>query len=110
MLRYRVVNLGQAVVPPPAPKPACPEIATSAGLNCQKTPEGGVLCSDKTYYPPGCASPPITTPGVTTYVREDNQIKLATPPPFDLGQDTGKSFPWLLVAIPVAGLVITALW
>lgn len=106
MLRYRVVNLGQAV----APKSACPEVAASADLNCQKTPEGGVLCSDRTYYPPGCASPPITTPGVTTYVREDNQIKLATPLPFDLGEDTGTKFPWILVAIPVVGLVVTALW
>lgn len=110
MLRYRVVNLGQAVPPKSPPKPACPEISSSPDLNCQGTPEGGVLCSDKTYYPPGCASPPITTRGVTTYVREDGQIKLATPPPFDLVEDTGNKFPWLLVAIPVAGLLITVLW
>lgn len=106
MLRYRVANLGQAAV-----LPACPEVPSSKGLNCQKTPEGGTLCSDGTYFPPNCAKvPPITTPGVTTYVRSGGSVTLATPPPFNLGQETGTEFPWLLVGVSLAGLVVALVW
>lgn len=105
MLRYRVANLGQTAAP------ACPAVPDVKGLNCQRTPEGGVLCSDGTYFPPGCANvPPITTPGVTTYDRSGGVVKLATPPPFNLGQETGTEFPWLLVGVSLAGLVVALVW
>lgn len=30
------------------------------GTTCEKTPEGGTLCSDGTYHPPGCPTlPPV---------------------------------------------------
>lgn len=104
MMRYRIVNLGQ-VKPPP-----CPEVPEAEGLNCQRTPEGGVLCSDGSYYPPGCPSPKITTPGTTTYVREAGQVKLATPPSYSLARDTGTEFPWLLVGIAAAGIVVAVVF
>jgi len=28
--------------------------ALSQGVACQKTPEGGMVCPDGTYHPPGC--------------------------------------------------------
>lgn len=103
-MRYRVVNLGQVQQNLP---PTCPAIPQVPGLNCQRAPNGGVICSDGTYFPPGCTNiPPITTPGVTTYVRNNGSVSLAKPPPFDLGQETGTEFPWLLVGIAAAGAVI----
>jgi hypothetical protein len=103
MLRYRVVNLGQAAI--------CPEPPTAKDLNCQQTPDGGVLCSDGTYFPPGCPSaPPVTIPGVTPYTRENGELKLSTPAPHSLGEETGTEFPWLLVGVSVAGLVVALVW
>lgn len=98
-MRYPVQNLGQL-------PPTCPSIPSAPDLNCQKTPNGGVLCSDGTYFPPGCTKlPPITTPGVTTYVRSPGSVQLKTPPPFDLGQETGKEFPYVPVGVAVAGIL-----
>ncbi len=103
MLRYRVANLGQA--------PLCPEIPAAKDLNCQLTPDGGVLCSDGSYFPAGCPNvPAITTPGVTPYTRSGGQVRLATPLPFSLGKETGTEFPWILVGISLAGLVVTLVW
>jgi hypothetical protein len=103
MRRFPILNLGQA-------KPSCPAVRTPEGLNCQQTPEGGILCSDESYYPVGCPAPAVTLTGVAAYVMEAGQVKLVAPPPANLGQETGTQFPWLLVAIPVVGVVISVLW
>lgn len=104
MLRYRVANLG-------APPALCPDLPQREDLNCQRTPNGGVLCSDGTYFPPECSNiPKITTPGVTPYDRSSGVVRLSTPPPFSLGEETGTEFPWLLVGVSVAGLVVALVW
>lgn len=103
-MRYPVLNLGQVAAPM-----SCPPVSTDPKLNCQGTPDGGVICSDGTYFSPGCPQKPaVTSPGVTTYTKENGQTKLQTPPPFDLGQETGTQFPWLAVAIAAGGIVIGA--
>ncbi len=102
-MRYPVMNLGASA--------ACPEIPKTPGLNCQRTPEGGVICSDGTYFPPGCSNtPPITSQGVATYVRTPGSISLATPPPYDLGQETGEGFPYIPVAIAAAGILFAVIF
>jgi len=36
----------------------CPYLGQ--GVTCEKTPEGGTVCSDGTYHPPGCPTlPPV---------------------------------------------------
>jgi hypothetical protein len=104
LTRYPVSNLGQA-------RPACPAVPKSSTLNCQRTPEGGVLCSDGTYFPPGCTNlPPITTPGVAPYVRSPGTISLVAPPPYDLAQETGEGFPYIPVGIAVAGIIFAVVF
>lgn len=100
-MRYPIVNLGQTNSLPLT----CSAIPTTPGLNCQRTPEGGVICSDGSYFPPGCPTPKITTPGVATYDRSNGLVRSVVPPPFNLTQETGTQFPWLAVGIAAAGIV-----
>lgn len=100
-MRYPVANLGQSATPT-----FCPPVPPSS-VNCQRTPEGGILCSDGTYYPPACAAAfTVRTPGVTPYVRSQGQLALTTPAPYNLAQETGEGFPYIPVAIAVAGIVL----
>lgn len=109
-MRYPIKNLGQ-VAPPAAPPPTCPAVPSDPNLNCQKTPNGGVLCSDGTYFPPGCVTlPAITTPGVTGYTRSPGSAKLSTPPPFSLAEETGEGFPYLPVGVAVAGIIFAVVF
>src|SRR5438093_8717841 len=45
-------------------RPPMPQAVALAGFSalgqveCQKTPEGGTVCSDGTYHPPGCPNTP----------------------------------------------------
>ncbi len=102
-MRYPVANLGQT-------KPFCPP-PPSSGINCQRTPEGGILCSDGTYYPPACAASfAVSNPNIAPYTRSPGSIALATPPPYSLAQETGEGFPYLPVGIAVAGILIAILF
>lgn len=51
------VRLGS---PPPARQEEHRCAYMGQGTTCEKTPEGGTLCSDGTYHPPGCPTlPPV---------------------------------------------------
>ena len=52
-----MVRMG-AVSIHPEPQHRCAYMGQ--GTTCEKTPEGGTLCSDGTYHPPGCPTlPPV---------------------------------------------------
>ncbi len=102
-MRYPVANLGQTKAFCPAPP--------APNVNCQRTPEGGILCSDGTYYPPACAAAfPVNNPNIAPYVRSPGAVQLATPPPYSLAQETGEGFPYLPVGIAVAGILIAIIF
>lgn len=66
-VRTRLAGTGQ---PPPA------------GLNCQATQDGGMICSDGTPFPPGCPKMPNANyPGVAQYRQEGNLLYPIPPPP-----------------------------
>jgi len=105
-MRYPIKNLGQTKIPQ-----TCPAVPKDPNLNCQRTPDGGVICSDGTYFPPGCTTlPMITTPGVTGYDRSRGSATFQPPPPFSLGEQTGEGFPYLPVGIAVAGIIFAVVF
>lgn len=108
-MRYPVVNmLGQA--PRPA-RPVCPPVQDAdPQLNCARTKEGGVLCSDGKYYPPGCPSPKVEEGAAAEYERQGGWLVPVTPPARSLTADVGGTFPYIPVAILVAGGVAAVIF
>ena len=104
MIRYAVVNLGQ--VQPRARGPACPTVVEGdPKLNCALTRDGGVLCSDGRYYPPGCPSPKVTAEA--DYQKQGGALVPVTPPEFSLTKEVGEGFPYVALAIAGASAVVT---
>lgn len=75
------------------------------GLSCIATRDGGVICSDGTYFPPGCPAPELTEAGYAPYEQKQGFLFPEPPPERSLTEEVGSSMPILPVVIAVAGLV-----
>lgn len=123
MRSYPVVNLlgQQAVRPAPAPAVApdpfsaagrqrlpCPPVAgVDPNRTCVQTRDGGVICSDNVYYPPGCPMPPYQEGEFATYRADQGFLFPVPPKPASLTAEVGSSFPIIAFVIALAGYVVS---
>lgn len=118
LTHYPVVNLlGQVAKAPPAPDPfspsgrqhlPCPEIRTDdPTLNCVETQDGGVICSDGTYFPPDCPKPKYTEGEFATYQSNQGFMFPVPPKASSLTTEVGGSFPIIPLAIALAGYAVS---
>lgn len=109
-MRYPVMNLGQQVAPAARQRLPCPPLpAPDPKLNCVFTRDGGVICSDGTYYPPYCSAPPVAQ-GKADYVQQGPFLFPQPPPEHSLTTEVGGVFPWLAVGIAAAGGLAAAIF
>lgn len=119
MISYKVVNLlAQTRLPaPPAPDPMspagrqhlpCPPVRTDdPTLNCVQTRDGGVICSDGSYFPPGCPMPRYEEGEFATYSANQGFVFPVPPKASSLTAEVGSSFPVIPLIIALAGYVIS---
>ena len=79
-------------------------------MNCVQTSDGGIICEDGTYFPAGCAAPPLTEPGLAPYVEQGGFYFPQAPPKISLTEQTGEKFPILPLVIAGASLVSTIIF
>lgn len=119
MLSFPVVNLLGQTRPPAAPQPdpmspsgrqhlPCPPIRTNdPTLNCVQTHDGGVICSDGAYFPPGCPMPKYQEGEFATYRANQGFLFPVPPKASSLTVEVGSAFPVIPLAIALAGYVIS---
>lgn len=113
-MRYPVKNLlGQPLQTTPFTQAQrqhlpCPPLPSSP-KNCAQTSDGGIICDDGTYYPPGCNAPAPTEPGLAPYVQS-NGFLFPQPPKHSLTEQTGEAFPILPLVIAGVSLVSTIIF
>lgn len=119
MLSYPVRNLLGQVAPAPAPMPdplsaagrqhlPCPPVKTDdPTLNCVQTHDGGVICSDGTYFPPGCPMPKFQEGEFATYRADQGFLFPVPPKASSLTAEVGSKFPVIPLVIALAGYVIS---
>jgi hypothetical protein len=118
MIAYKIVNLlaQSRLPPPPAPDPMspagrqhlpCPPVRTDdPTLNCVETRDGGVICSDGTYFPPGCPMPPYQEGEFATYSVRQGFLFPVPPKASSLTSEVGSTFPIIPLVIALAGYAI----
>lgn len=117
-MRYPVLNfLGQS--PPPPPLVPIPTQAQRQGLTCPAVPkddptlvcvqtrDGGVICSNNAYFPPGCPTPPYEEGEYATYTANQGFLYPTPPKARSLTVEVGSAFPVAALAIAAAGYVIS---
>jgi hypothetical protein len=119
MIAYKVVNLlGQSrLTAAPAPDPLspagrqhlpCPPVRTDdPTLNCVQTRDGGVLCSDGAYFPPGCPMPKYSEGEYATYKASQGFLFPVPPKASSLTAQVGSSFPIIPLLVALTGYVIS---
>lgn len=121
MRPYPVVNLlGQvpaARSPAIAPDPfsqagrqrlPCPAVRSDdPSLVCVQTRDGGVICSDGVYFPPGCAMPPYQEGEFATYTASQGFLFPVPPKASSLTAEVGGAFPVVPFVIALAGYAVS---
>lgn len=118
MRPYPVMNLlGQAAKPAPGPDPfspagrqrlTCPPVkGVDPNRTCVQTQDGGVICSDNSYYPAGCEMPPYEEGEFAAYKADQGFYYPVPPKPASLTAEVGGSFPVVALMIALAGYVVS---